>query len=88
MERRRFLAASVAASTLALAGDLSAQVAPNSSASVARVLSNCAAYALQQGPQTKLAETYFADALIPALTRLGFGPVGRDAARHRAGDAG
>jgi len=75
MERRRFLAASVAASTLALAGDLSAQVAPNSSAS-SREFYQLRRYALQQGPQTKLAETYFADALIPALTRMGFGPVG------------
>jgi len=33
-------------------------------------------YLLQQGPQTKLAEAFFSDALIPALTRLGLGPIG------------
>ncbi len=33
-------------------------------------------YHLQSGPQTHLAEQYFADALIPALKRLGLGPVG------------
>ena len=33
-------------------------------------------YHLQNGPQTKLAEAYFTDALIPALTRLGMGPIG------------
>jgi len=33
-------------------------------------------YQMQSGPQTKLTESYFADALIPALTRAGMGPVG------------
>ena len=33
-------------------------------------------YQLQAGPQTALAESYFNEALIPALTRLGLGPVG------------
>ena len=33
-------------------------------------------YHMQNGPQVKLTEAYFADALIPALTRLGMGPVG------------
>ena len=33
-------------------------------------------YQFQMGPQTALAETYFADALIPALTRLALGPAG------------
>jgi hypothetical protein len=33
-------------------------------------------YKLQAGPQTALAEHYFSEALIPALTRLGLGPVG------------
>ena len=33
-------------------------------------------YQLQMGPQQALAEHYFSDALLPALTRLGFGPVG------------
>ena len=33
-------------------------------------------YDLRSGPQTALAEAFFADALLPALTRLGVGPVG------------
>jgi len=33
-------------------------------------------YALQMGPQTAAAEAYFNDALLPALARLGLGPVG------------
>lgn len=33
-------------------------------------------YALRNGPQTALAQQYFAQALIPALGRLGIGPVG------------
>jgi hypothetical protein len=75
MERRRFLTASVAASTLAITGDLAAQVAPGS-ATAPREYYQLRRYALQQGPQTRLVESYFADALIPTLSRLGFGPVG------------
>jgi hypothetical protein len=33
-------------------------------------------YFLQSGPQQKLTETYLSGALIPALTRMGMGPVG------------
>lgn len=33
-------------------------------------------YTLTTGPQTALTETYFAHALLPALGRLGIGPVG------------
>jgi hypothetical protein len=33
-------------------------------------------YQLVNGPQQKLAESYFGDALIPALTRMGMGPIG------------
>jgi hypothetical protein len=33
-------------------------------------------YEMQNGPRTKLTEAYFADALIPALGRMGMGPVG------------
>lgn len=33
-------------------------------------------YQLQAGPQTKITESYFGDALIPALTRMGMGPIG------------
>jgi hypothetical protein len=74
MQRRQFLAASLAGSAAALTGSASAQhphpLDPN------REFYQLRRYDLQTGPQTKLAETYFGDALIPALTRHGMGPVG------------
>ena len=33
-------------------------------------------YQLQAGPQVNLAQTYFSDALLPALSRMGLGPAG------------
>jgi hypothetical protein len=75
VERRQFLAASIAASAVAMAGDAKAQdlkkknVFPQEFYQLRR-------YTLQQGPQTKLAESYFGDALIPALGRMGLGPIG------------
>jgi hypothetical protein len=73
MERRQFLAASVAASAFAMAGKGAAQMNP---ATPAREFYQMRRYALQSGPQTKLTEDYFANALIPALARKGMGPVG------------
>lgn len=73
MERRQFLAASVAASALAVADGVSAQT---SAAPAGREFYQLRRYALHNGPQTKLTEGYFSDALIPALARMGMGPVG------------
>ena len=73
MERRQFLASSVAASALALSGEVRAQASPALSG---REYYQLRRYSLQNGPQTKLTESYFGDALIPALTRMGIGPVG------------
>jgi hypothetical protein len=70
MERRRFLAASVAASAFAMTGSADGQ------APAGREFYLMRRYALQQGPQTKLTESYFGDAMIPALGRMGIGPVG------------
>jgi len=72
MERRRFLAASLATSAFAIAGDVAAQ-AP---AAPAREFYQLRRYSLKSGPQLQLTESYFGDALIPALARLGLGPVG------------
>jgi hypothetical protein len=72
MERRRFLAASLAASALAATQDLKAQTP----AARAREFYQIRQYKLQNGPQTKLAESYIGNALIPGLTRLGLGPIG------------
>lgn len=72
MERRKFIAASVAASALALARDSQAQ-APTLKP---REYYQLRRYQMHQGSQPKLAENYFGDALIPALTRVGMGPIG------------
>ena len=72
MERRQFLAASLATSALAVAGNVAAETpAPRT-----REFYHLRRYTLQSGPQTKLTESYFGDALIPALTRMGMGPMG------------
>jgi hypothetical protein len=72
MERRQFLAASIAGSALALGREAAAQ--PPASGS--REFYQIRRYGLQSGPQIKLTESFFADALIPTLTRMGFGPIG------------
>jgi hypothetical protein len=72
MQRRQFLAASLATSALAVTRDA---VAQNKAAGAAREFYQIRQYKLES-PQTKVVQSYFADALIPALTRLGFGPIG------------
>jgi hypothetical protein len=72
MERRQFLASSLAASTVGIAANLTAENAPAPS----REYYQLRRYSLLSGPQLKLTESYFSDALIPALGRLGMGPVG------------
>lgn len=72
MERRQFLSASLSASALALTLEGFAETAP----SEPREYYQIRGYILQRGPQMALTESYFADALIPALTRMGMGPVG------------
>lgn len=72
MHRRQFLAASVASSALAFARDVPAQP----QAASPREYYQIRRYQMRQGPQTKLTESYFGDALVPALTRMGMGPIG------------
>jgi hypothetical protein len=72
LRRREFLTASLATSALALAGEVSAQTPPTG----AREFYQIRRYHLASGPQLKLTENYFAQALIPALGRMGMGPVG------------
>ncbi len=72
MQRRQFLSASLAASTVGITGKLTAETAP----APARDFYQLRRYSLLSGPQLKLTESYFSDALIPALGRLGMGPVG------------
>jgi NIPSNAP len=71
MDRRNFLSTSLPASALSLAS--LAAAAPQSPAAEYYELRR---YQLANGPGTKLTDQYFAGALIPALNRLGIGPVG------------
>ena len=77
MDRRNFLSGSLAASVLSLAttGNLSAQVSPTADQSAPEYM-DLRRYHLASGPGVKLTTAFFADALIPALNRLGIGPVG------------
>jgi hypothetical protein len=71
MERRQFLAASIAASAVAAAGSATAQTpAPQREHYLLR------RYNLLSGQQLKITEAFLAGALIPALQRLGLGPMG------------
>lgn len=72
MKRREFLAASLVASAAAVTSQARAE-APEAGAREFYLMRR---YSLQQGPQTKLTESYIADALMPALGRIGLGPVG------------
>jgi hypothetical protein len=76
MKRRDFLTSSLAASALALAKPSSAETSPQSTTGAPREFYELHKYHLQSGPQTKLTESYVSGALIPALNRLGIGPVG------------
>ena len=72
MQRRDFLTSSLAAAAVAMTPNQSPAQAP---ASKAREYYELRKYQLQS-PQTKLLQSYLADALIPALNRLGFSPIG------------
>ncbi len=73
MERRDFLAGTLAASALAVAQAASAQT--QDSISKQREYYQLRRYSLQSGPQTSMTEKYISEALIPALAGKG-GPVG------------
>jgi hypothetical protein len=74
MERRKFLAASLAASATTLARTAGAQ--EQTGTAKTHEFYQLRRYQLQTGPQVALTEKYIADALIPALARRGMGPVG------------
>src|ERR1700678_4732517 len=76
MDRRNFLSSSLAASlSLATAGDLLAQASSPADKSAPEYM-DLRRYHLASGPGVKLTNDFFANALIPALNRLGIGPVG------------
>ena len=72
-DRRNFLSTSLSASALSLAG--AATAAPQSSAAAPEYY-DLRRYQLTNGPGPQVTNQYFAGALIPALNRLGIGPVG------------
>src|SRR5580698_324379 len=72
MQRRQFLAATLAASAMAASRRTPAQT----SAGGTREFYLLRRYQLKTGPELKLTENYFASALIPALTRMSLGPTG------------
>ncbi|MGI8773298.1 MAG: NIPSNAP family protein [Acidobacteriaceae bacterium] len=71
------MTSSLAASALALTKRAGAQArAETAAGGTAREYYELRKYSLQTGPQVKLADSYVADALIPALNRMGMSPVG------------
>lgn len=81
MHRRDFIASTALSSAFALVGGVAAASPTSNSgtpmdASKAREFYQLRRYSLQQGPQTALIEHYFAEALVPALGRMGLGPIG------------
>ncbi len=81
MERRKFLASSVAAAAVGFSAPASLhafQGAMNSGSagSPARQFYVLRHYLIRSGPQQSAANPFFRDALIPALNRAGISPVG------------
>src|ERR1017187_8311824 len=75
MDRRKFVSASLAVSAFSLTGSEEG-FGQTGAASATAEYYDLRRYQLTSGPGTKLTDNYFADALIPALNRLGIGPVG------------
>ena len=76
MQRRRFLASSLASAMGLSASSSDLQAGQQGSEGNAREYYELRRYHLQTGPQQKLTSSFVADALIPALNRLGMKPVG------------
>src|SRR5277367_2027215 len=77
MNRRNFLSASLTASMAPVAATATADAQSSvSSPNPTAEYYDLRRYQLISGPGTRLTENHFAGALIPALNRLGIGPVG------------
>jgi len=74
MQRRDFLASGLAAGALAMARSAEAQSATPSSGE--RQYLELRKYQMMSGPQGRLTQSYISTALIPALNKMGIGPVG------------
>ena len=78
MQRRQFLASTLATSALALAraeAQTATQTAPAAPGPPPQFY-ELRKYLLTSGPQSRLTQNYLANALIPALNRMGITPVG------------
>jgi NIPSNAP len=73
VQRRHFLTSSVAAAAAALTTSDSLAQTP---APKGREYYELRKYQLRSGPPSKLLQSYLEDALIPALNRSGFSPIG------------
>jgi NIPSNAP len=76
MERRKFLASTLAASAFAATAPGGALEAAQETMGKGREFYQLRQYHFHNGPQKKLCDDFFRDALIPALARQGVGPVG------------
>lgn len=77
MQRRKFLTSSIAASALAVAKPAPyLNAAEGGAEKGGREFYQLRRYHIISGPQRKLCDDFFSQALIPALNRLGIGPVG------------
>jgi NIPSNAP len=75
MERREFVKSAVAAG-VALKADSSAALRNDKQEALGQEFYQLRKYSLRNGAQTALTQGYFERALIPALGRMGMGPVG------------
>jgi len=73
MDRRKFLGSALASGALAASASSQAR---ESSTSTEREYYELRRYHILSGPMKQLADSYFKDALVPALNRLGIKPVG------------
>jgi NIPSNAP len=77
MQRRRFLASSLAASTLAATHPASyLAAAEDATKKNGREFYQLRRYHIISGPQRKLCDDFFSGVFIPSLNRLNIGPVG------------
>jgi hypothetical protein len=77
MERRKFIASSLAATAVAITTSwASARGAQETGGPNKREFYQLRRYQLANGPQRKLADDYFRDALVPSLNRMEISPVG------------
>ncbi len=76
MERREFVKSALVSAGAGLAASPQAKAVDAAVARPMQEFYHLRKYTLRTGPQLALTQGYFEKALIPALTRLGMGPIG------------